>query len=308
MRTIILALFAAGCAGSFPDKKPELRPATTEAGVRHEEAFFEGAGGLRLFSQSWQPEGAPRAMLIIVHGLKDHGSRYAAAAAQLAQKGIAVHAADLRGHAKSDGRRVYIDSFDEYLEDLKIFVQRVRKPGVPLFLMGHSMGAAISTLFVLANKPELHGLLLSAGALKVDVGGFTIGMTKMMAFIGPRLALFSLDADAFSRDASVRKADAADPLIDPGKAPVRTAVELLKAIDRLREKSGELEVPLLAMHGSADKITPPEGSKELIERARGKDKTLKTYEGLFHDLLHEPEKAQVLADITGWIEQRIASK
>jgi alpha-beta hydrolase superfamily lysophospholipase len=260
---------------------------------------------LRLFEQWWLPaKGEVKAVLVIVHGLKDHSTRYVAFADRLAQHGYAVHAFDLRGHGSSEGARGYVRNFDEYVQDLDTFVGRVRRADRPLFVLGHSMGGAIATDWVLTKKPPLAGLILSGAALEADVSGFTKGVTRVLGVLLPGLAILSLDLDKFSRDPRVVEQCKKDPLVDQGNGTARTAAQLLGAIGFIGEHMEEVSVPLLAMHGGADEITPPEGSRELVRRAQSADKTLKIYDGLYHDLLHEPEKEQVMADVVAWMDAR----
>lgn len=302
MRVCALALTAACAAGQY-EARP--RPSLTSVS-EHGEGSFTGAEGVKLFEQWWRPAEV-KAVMVIVHGLKDHSTRYAEFADLLARRGYAVRAFDLRGHGSSEGRRVYIDSFDEYVADLETFIASVQKrePGKPIFLFGHSMGGAIVTKFTLDKRPALAGLILSGPALHADVSGFTKVSTKFVAFLAPRLAVFSLDLDKFSRDPKAVQECKADPLVDPGNGPARTAARLLGAMDEIGEHMEEVTVPLLAMHGGADVITDPEGTRELVRRAKSADKTLKIYDGLYHDLLHEPEKAQVMADIAAWMDARV---
>jgi acylglycerol lipase len=310
-------LVLAACQGSQQALRPPAAGTTSFSAiagrdVAHEESAFEGTGGLRLFSQSWRPVGEePKAMLIVVHGLRDHSSRYAELAEHLVGQGFAVYAFDLRGHGRSEGVRVHIDSFDEYLSDLGLFLERVRqrKPGLPVFLFGHSMGGAIVTLFTLEKKPDIRGLVLSAPALKpgADVSKALIATTKVVGGILPNLKVLELDPKQFSRDPAVVKENESDPLIFQEGGPARTAARLLSALDTLSERMEEVSTPVLVMHGTADKVTEPEGSKALVQRARSSDKTLKLYDGLFHDLLHEPEKAQVSADVVQWLVERASA-
>lgn len=310
-------LVLAACQGPAQALRPPGQSTTAfsaAAGreVSHEEATFEGTGGLQLFSQSWRPEGEePRAVLIVVHGLRDHSSRYGELAEHLVGQGFAVYAFDLRGHGRSEGVRVHIDSFEEYTSDLGLFLGRVRQrePGKPLFLLGHSMGGAIVTLFTLEKKPDIQGMVLSAPALKpgADVSKALIATTKVVGGILPNLKVLELDPKKFSRDPAVVKENETDPLIFQEGGPARTASRLLGALNTLSERMQEVAVPVLAMHGTADLITDPEGSKGLVQQARSTDKTLKLYDGLYHDLLHEPEKAQVLGDVTSWLTERVTA-
>jgi len=304
-------LVLAGCQGPNQAVMPPAaatRSFSALAGreVSHEQATLEGTGGTRLFTQSWRPaQGEPHAVLIVVHGLRDHSSRYAELAEHLVGQGFAVHSFDLRGHAHSEGVRVYVNSFDEYLSDLGLFLEHVRQrePGRPVFLFGHSMGGAIVTLFTLERKPDIQGLVLSAPALKPgkNVSGALIATTRTLGGAFPNLKVLELDPKQFSRDPAVVRENETDPLVFQQPGPARTASALLSALETLSARLEEVTVPVMLMHGTADTVTDPEGSKALATRARSTDKTLKLYEGLSHDLLHEPEKAQVIADVVQWL-------
>ena len=305
---VVGAFCLVGCASSPPYvalRTPE-RPARVPEDVTHAEGSFKGHGGMKLFEQSWRPSGVPRGVLVVMHGLKDHSARYDALAVAAVRRGYAVYAFDLRGHGRSEGVRVYTSAFDDYLADLGIFVKRVREkePAATPFLLGHSMGGAISTLYAIAHPMELKGLLLSGAALKTEVSGATVTGTKVIAAVSPRAGVFQLDLDDFSRDPSTVWEGRVDPLVYQEPAPARTAREVLSAIDRIQEHMEDLTTPVLVMHGGADKVTPPDGSRELFRRARAQDKTLRIYEGLYHDLLHEPERAQVTGDVLDWLDRR----
>jgi alpha-beta hydrolase superfamily lysophospholipase len=304
-----LSLFAVasltGCVAS--QVVPTPREALVVApDVNHAEGSFTGDGDLKLFYQSWRPQAAPpRATLVVVHGLKDHSNHYAALAETLTRQGFAVYAFDLRGHGRSEGKRVTIGSFREYVDDLDTFMTLVREkePGHPVFLFGHSMGGAIATLYTLTRSPQPAGLLLSGPALKPgdDVGAATIRATKLLGTVAPSAGALDLPNDWFSRDPAVVKDMDTDPLISQGKAPARLTAELLRAMEAIRAHEEQIGIPLLVMHGTADKCTNPKGSEELVARVSSVDKTFKLYPGLYHDLLHEPEKAQVTADLVAWL-------
>ena len=308
MRFRLLLLIAlAGCAESpyYTVRKPASE-ANTPVGVTHESGIFEAARGVHLFEQSWHPAGAPRGVLMIVHGLKDYSGHYAAAATELAEHGYAVYAFDLRGHGLSEGHRVWIDSFDDYLDDLDVFAKRVaaRESGKPIFLFGHSMGGAIVTLYTLKVRPPLDGLILSGPALKrgSDISGFLAGVTRFLGTVAPKLAVLDLENRWFSRDPKVVADMNTDPLVYNKPGPARTAAQLLGAMSCIQDREATLDVPVLVMHGTADRLTNPDGSKELAARARTADKTLKLYEGYYHDLLHEPDRAIVLGDMERWLD------
>jgi acylglycerol lipase len=320
LTTVPLALYL-GCVHGDDAAKTTAEAASTTPSAAggnvanprldHAEGTFEGSGGIHLFEQSWRPKGAARGVLVIMHGLKDYSGHYAWVAEALVERGYAVYAFDLRGHGRSEGDRVWVNAFDEYLNDLDIFVRRVREkePGKPLFIFGHSMGGAIVTLYTLTRKPQIAGLLLSGPALKPgsDVSGFLIGVTKFLGSVFPSLGVLNLDNKSFSRDPAVVAGMDTDPLIYNKAGPARTASELLKAMEQIQEHMEEMTVPFIAMHGTADKLTNPEGSKDLYAKAKSTDKTLKLYDGFYHDLLHEPEKQTVFNDLAGWLDAHTAA-
>ena len=276
--------------------------------VTTEESTFKGTGGVRLFEARWRPARPARACLVLVHGLKDYGARYAELATALAAVGIATHATDLRGHGRSGGERVWVNSFEEYLEDLDLSLERARAtyPGKPIFLFGHSMGGTIVTLYTITRKPKLHGLITSAGSLKPGAGltPAQARHAKALSLLTPHLATLKLNDELFSRDPKVVAGMATDRWMEDGPGPARTAGELIQARETLQPREGELTVPLLVLHGSADRVCNPDGSRELVDNASSKDKTLKIYNGFYHDLLHEPGHARVLDDVVGWINSR----
>jgi acylglycerol lipase len=302
----LFALALAGCSG--PPTRGAQMPSARSAppAVEYDRGFFAGKGGVTLVRQSWRPRGPARSALVIVHGLKDHGSRYADVAERLALEGHAVYVFDLRGHGLSAGERVYVESFDDYVDDLAAYVAyaRGREPGVPLFVLGHSMGGAIATTYALTRRPAPDGLLLSGAALAADVSWFKAAGTSATAALAPHAGVFQLDLHEFSRDPKVIQDGERDPLVYQDAAPARTAKELLGAIDRLNEGFERLTLPLLVLHGDGDRVTLPEGSRELYRRAKSADKTLVIYPRLWHDLLHEPERERVFADIRQWLGSR----
>jgi len=276
--------------------------------MAHEEDRFETHDGLRLCENRWLPESDPSAVVVVVHGIIEHSGRYAPTALELNRHGYAVYAMDLRGHGKSEGERVFIRSFDEYLDDLERFLDRVRarEPDKPTFLFGHSMGGAIVTLLAATRRPDVRGLVLSAPALQIAGGLFPV-LRRLAAFFSlvlPRLRLVQMGFRMLSRDPEVVAQFKSDPLVFHGRFPVRTGAEILHAVRRIQGQMESVGLPLLILHGTGDLVTDPEGSRRLHARAGSTDKTLKLYAGLYHDLLHEPEKEQVAADLIEWLRAR----
>lgn len=246
--------------------------------------------------------------MVLVHGICEHGGRYAPVAERLCRQGYALYAMDLRGHGHSDGERLLIAAFDDYLDDLDTLLQRIaaEQPGRPLFLLGHSMGGAVVTRFVLRRRPPISGLILSAAALRIAGNVFPVlrKLARLFSRLWPRLRLVRLGSRMLSRDPQVVAEFRSDPLVFQGNFPVRTGAEILDAAQDIQGQMEAIDVPLLILHGTGDYVTDPRGSWDLYARSRSSDKTLRLYQGLYHDLLHEPEWEQIADEILAWLDPR----
>ena len=247
--------------------------------------------------------------MVIVHGINEHSGRYGRLAGDLNRHGYAVYAMDLRGHGRSErAARVSVRWFDEYLDDVEILLERVaaRQPGKPLFLLGHSMGGAIVTLLGIERQPPVRGLVLSSPSVVVGGGVFPMlrRLASLVGFVWPTLRLVRLGCWYISRDPAVIEAFKNDPLVFHDRFPVRTGAEILRAAKRIQRGMERLQLPLLILHGTKDVVTDAEGSRLLAARAGSSDKTLRLYEGLYHEVFSEPEREQVLADMLAWLDAR----
>ena len=272
-----------------------------------DEGQLDGAGGLRLYWQAWLPDGDPAAVVVLAHGASEHGGRYAWTGEGLTASGYALYAIDHRGHGRSEGPRAVIDRLDNTLADLHRLVRLAssRHPGRRLFLLGHSMGGAVALAYALRHQEELDGLILSAPLAALEAASpVTRVLSLVLSAVAPRLGVYEIDSTAVSRDPDVVRAYDADPLNHHGKLPARTVAELTAAVGRFPGEVSRLTVPLLAMHGTADRLTPPEGSQMVHDGASSADRTIIRYEGLFHEILNEPERDRVLADIVAWLDVR----
>lgn len=274
------------------------------------DAFIKTPDGLQLFMKLWRPEETPVANLVLIHGYAEHSGRYQEFAEWMNQRRIAVSAFDLRGHGRSSGRRAYIHSFENYLSDLTLFLERIAeiKESSPCFLFGQSMGGAIAANYVCFRSQRFNGLLLSAPALKPpdDVTSFKLIAARALTLFFPTMSVAPpIPADRLSRRVEAVQAYANDPLVYRGHWQSRTAVELIAAMIRARNAAAKLTLPLLLLHGNSDRVVPHSASGEFQERAGSKDKTFELYEGFYHELLHEPERETVFQDIYDWIQERL---
>ena len=271
------------------------------------ETGFEGLGGLNIFVRAWRPAGPAQGVVVIVHGFNAHSGQYAWAAQQITARGLAVYALDLRGRGRSDGERFYVERFDDYVADVAGLVQlaKAREQGLPVFLLGHSAGGVVACLYALAHQAELAGLVCESFAFQVPAPDFALAALKGLSHLAPHAHVLRLKNEDFSRDPQVVAEMNADPLIADEVQPTRTVAELARADERLKEGFPAIRLPLLVLHGTADRATKPDGSRLFVEHAGSADKTLKLYEGHYHDLLRDLGKEAVMEDIVTWIAARL---
>jgi len=276
----------------------------------HAEGTFDGFEGLELYYQRWLPDGEAKAVLAVVHGFGEHSGRYGNVVDWFAPKGYAVYSFDLRGHGRSPGPRGYVNSFAEFREDLKAFLEFVheQEPDRPVFLLGHSVGGGVVLEYVLHYPEGLVGVIASAPALaQVGISPFLLLLSKVLSGVLPRLSLNAgLDTTALSRDAAVVDAYVNDPLVH-GLGTPRLGTELTKAFEWTQAHAAEMSIPCLIVHGSADRIIPPEDSRVFYENVTFGDKERRAYEGYYHEVFNDVGKEQVLADVEAWVERRLPS-
>ena len=271
------------------------------------ESSFEDVEGLKIFTRSWQPAGKPRGVMILIHGFNSHSGYMTWAAEQFAARGLACYALDLRGRGKSEGERFYVEKFADYLEDVDGLVRRARSenPGLPVFVLGHSVGGVIAASYVFEHQNEIAGLISESFAYDVGLPDAAALLLKGISHLAPHLHVYTLKNEIFSRDPDVVARMNNDPLIEKESQPAETSAEVLRAAARLTDNFPKFKLPLLILHGTADKATRPAGSQRFYDLAGSKDKTLKLYDGGFHDLLNDVDKEVVMADIQSWIDARV---
>jgi len=271
------------------------------------EETFSSTGGINIFFRSWQPDGPKRGVLLIVPGFNSHSGYYADVAPRLAVPGLSVYAIDLRGRGRSDGERFYVQSFNEYVEDVHglAALVRSREPGLPVYILGHSAGGVVASLYALEHQADLAGLICESFAFQVPAPDFAIAALKGLSHLAPHAHVLKLHNEDFSRDPAVVSAMNLDPLIANETQPTRTIAELARADERLGHDFPQITLPILILHGTADKATKPSGSQTFYDTAGSKDKTLKFYEGHYHDLLNDVGREEVLGDVVQWMEARV---
>jgi len=275
--------------------------------MNNSEEQVESVGGLKIFVRSWLPEGKPRALVVIVPGFNSHGGQYVDVATQLAARGLAVYTLDLRGRGRSDGERFYVESFADYVADVHTVVTlaKSRLPGLKTFLLGHSAGGVVSCGYTLEHQSELAGLVCESFAFQVPAPDFALAVIKGISHLAPHAHVLRLKNEDFSRDPAQVAALNADPLIAHETQPTKTVAEMVRADERLKRDFPLIKLPVFILHGSLDKATKPSGSQLFYEKVGSTDKTLKIYDGYFHDLLHDVGKEVVMADVQAWLDKRI---
>ena len=273
------------------------------------EETIQSPGAIKIHVRSWRPATTARAVVVICHGVNSHGGQYGWTGEQLQAAGFAVYALDLRGRGKSDGARFYVENVADYVSDVAATVKlaKSREPGLPVFLLGHSAGGVVSCVYTLENQAELSGLICESFAFKVYAPDFALAIIKGLSRIAPRLPVLKLKNADFSRDPKAVQALNADPLTANEVQPAVTVAALVRADERLKREFPLITLPVFILHGTVDKATVPSGSQFFYDTAGSKDKTLRFYEGHFHDLLNDLGKETVMADIKSWIDKRLTA-
>ena len=269
---------------------------------------FESRCGYRIYSRHWKPE-APLGVVLLAHGLAEHGDRYDQFAQFFGNAGIALYAADHPGHGKSAGKRGHVNRFTEFstvLGELHDIVKQTH-PDIPLILFGHSMGGLVVADYLLRHQDQFAAAILTGAEIMPHrpPSGTLLRFVRWLARMAPRFGVRKLDSAGVSRDPLVVEKYDSDPLVHRGKISARLAAEMFTAMQRVQDRASEIELPLLIMHGGEDCMTAVQGSRFLHDRTSSPDKKLVIYDGLFHEILNEPERREVMQDILDWLEPRI---
>jgi alpha-beta hydrolase superfamily lysophospholipase len=279
---------------------------------RHLEGTFAGAGGMALYYQAWLPlEQRTRGVLVNLHGLGDHSGLYPRVAEYFPQQGIATYAYDMRGNGRSPGQRAYLNGWHEFREDLDAFLKLVREaePDLPLFVLGHSLGGLVVLDYALEHPEKIAGVIAAAPPLgKVGVPPLLMMLGRVMSRIWPRFSLeVGMDLSGLARDPAVVEAVLADPLFHR-RGTARLSTEVTAAIERVQSGAARLSTPLLLLHGSDDRMVPPDGTREFFAKVSSTDRTFREYPGGYHGLFADLGSEQVLEDVRRWIDDRLMQR
>lgn len=320
---VVLTAAAAAALAAVVGSRPsagDCQGAATVAGVPTYRV--QAADGNCLQGYAWTPADAPvRAVAVLVHGIHDHPGRYAGLARGLNERGVAVYAQDHRGHGASGGARQRVDSIGQLAADVALAVSEARRrhPDAPLFLYGHSMGGLVvarmaaqplaSTAAAGATQAQLAGVVLSSAALVLpaSASGGARAVVGTLSRLAPGLPLEAVDPAQIVREPEAREALVRDPAIQREKVPARTIAAILSGVVELQPLMPSIQAPLLILHGGADKVTDPAGSRLLAERAGSSERKLVVHEAALHSLLHEPEGQAVQREILAFVDARLSA-
>lgn len=286
-------------AGETPGgiAEPDLDPGRPDTGA------FD-SDGKRIVWRAWLPEGDVRGVIALSHGAAEHSGRYEHVGKRLNEAGFAVYTLDHAGHGASGGARANIGSIDNAADNTARLLDLAGQafPGVPRFVLGHSMGALIVLHLATRAPLDAAGIVVSAPPLDIPLGNPVQRLAApVLTRVAPNLGVLKLDSSDISRDPAVVAAYDSDPLVFRGKLPARTATEILFTANTVSARLDRLTVPTLAMHGTADTIAAPSSTDRIEAGAGTDDLTVRRYEGFYHEIFNEPERDRVLSDVVEWL-------
>jgi acylglycerol lipase len=313
---LAVAALLAGCGG-LPPVQPE--PDRFKVSEGAEGRRFRTLDDLTLFGQWWGPDGAPKAVVLLVHGTGTHSGFFADWANDLTAHGYAVFGIDLRGWGQSQGygRRGFVQNYDEYVDDITLAYReiRFRYPTKPLYIQGDSLGADVALLAVIGNRIPASGLILQAPAIKPDpgygwfrVGGFSVATMATIGKAMPNTGMIPMGtyADLAFDDPAVRQHFKDDPLCTHDALPAAYLSAMEEASDRIIEHLGNVKLPLVVIHGGKDNMVPLSSSQLFMKKAASEDKALWVYDNMSHETLHDTDHDRVWTDIIGWLDGHVA--
>ena len=278
--------------------------------MKHLESSYTTHDDKKLFLQAWMPE-QPKASMLLVHGLGEHSGRYFPLVERLTALGVAVFTFDGRGHGRSAESvpDAFFESAEDYLKDIDVLFGKAKNylKGLPAFLYGHSMGGGLVAAYVLKYKPEAAGVILSSPAI-MEAPSTPVLLKAVAGFVSkyfPRLKALKLDAKSISRIPTEVQAYLSDPLVYIQPVPARTGQEIFLQMKYVQQNAENFRLPLLILHGTADRLTNSDGSELLFQKASSEDKILEIFEGGYHELIRDVESERYLRLIVDWVGNRV---
>lgn len=278
--------------------------------ITYAESSFTTPDNFRIFTNSWLTEGEAKAVVIMAHGHAEHSGRYAHIGEFLAGHHYAVYGLDHRGHGRSSGTRIYFDSIDQPVQDLKQYLEHIEQqhPETKVFIYAHSMGTLIALTFALQYQDLLAGLIVSGTAIHgyKTVSPMVITGGRIVSKIIPKARLIALGEGAsdLTHDETVIENLRHDSLVDHGNMRIGMAATLIDAGMAIEQQAADLRLPLMFIHGAEDTITPVSGAEYLYAHALSTDQMLKVYPHMRHEPHQEIDKEVVLSDIRQWLDER----
>lgn len=269
---------------------------------------WQNAEGIQFHIQGWEPDAKPRAVVALVHGLGEHVARYSHVGSAFSRNGYALVGFDLRGHGRSGGPRGHTPTYEALMDDIAGFLAQLggRYRGRPTFLYGHSMGGNLVLNYALRRRPRLRGVISTSPWLRLafEPSAWKVTLARALGAVVPSLTLSSdLDASTLSHDPKVVEAYLHDPLVHD-RISSRLFVEMRSSGAWALEHAVEFPLPLLLMHGAADRLNSCDASQEFAQRA-SKRTTWKSWAGGYHELHNEPFRARVIRTMIAWMDANL---
>lgn len=279
--------------------------------MSQEYQYLTSAQGIKIYYRQ-KLSVHPKAIVIISHGYGEHSGFYVPLMEFLAAYGYGVYALDHRGHGRSEEERGHLEKFEYFLEDLDSLVEFIKgmHRELPLYIFGHSMGGLIAFAYGILHPEKLQGEIFSGPAIGMPAGtkwipSWTFGLIKRYL---NRYKIYPLLSKRGTRNMEIRNKAKSDPMVLKYATAGFFYEFIYRGVQFAQSNASRFEVPCLFLHGTDDRIIPYKSSPDIFKKIVSKDKELKLYDGLYHELIQEPEREQVLKDILAWLEQRVGLK
>ena len=271
--------------------------------MQQQTSTFENKAGLKIFTRTWLPDTNISGVIIIVHGFNSHSGYYQWVAGQFTNQHYAVYALDLQGRGQSEGERFYMQNIEDSINDIDTLVDiaKTAHGGLPVFILGHSAGGVLSCIYTLEHQEKINGLICESFAYQVPAPDFALAIIKGLSHLAPHFHAVKLKNSDFSRNPAVVEFMNNDTLIANEAQPTKTMQQLVLGDERLKKEIPLITLPVLILHGTKDNAAKYSGSQFFYDYAGASDKTLKLYEGHYHDLLNDIDKEKVMADVLEWV-------